>query len=219
MIRAVVFDLDGTLVDSLPDIHASLNYALATVGIAPRSSDWVRRHVGHGAAYLIDSALAGEPDPTRQDRVLNEFVTFYEAHPCPSTRPYSGVMETLRDFHRHGLSQAVISNKPAAIVRRVVAILDMAPFFEYVWGGDSFPEKKPSPMPLRHLMARKGFLPTEVLMVGDSGADIESARLAGVWSCFCTGGYGTLDGACAPPHRLIGNFAELPPIVFGWSDS
>ena len=146
--------------------------------------------------------MNGTAGPERADEVLGEFVRRYAAHPCDRTIPYPGVGEALAACHARGLLLAVLSNKPAGIVVKVIEILGLAPFFRFVWGGDSFPERKPSPLPLRHFMAETGLHPAEVIMVGDSPADIQSARDAGVRSAFFPGGYGRLDGDALAPDYL-----------------
>ena len=212
-IRGLVFDLDGTLVDSLDDITFNLNHALALAGLPPRDKNWARRNVGQGVAHLVRQALDGTAGQDREEAVLAEFVARYEAHPCDRTFPYPGVREALTACHARGLVMAVLSNKPAGITVKVIEILGMAPFFRFVWGGDSFPERKPSPLPLRHFLAETGLVPAEVLMVGDSAADIQSAHDAGVRSAYLPGGYGRLDGDGLTPDFLLQSMDELVPLL------
>jgi phosphoglycolate phosphatase len=212
-IRGLVFDLDGTLVDSLEDITFNLNHALGRAGLPPRDSAWTRRNVGQGAAHLVDQAVNGTAGPDRAEAVLGDFLARYEAHPCDRTSPYPGVREALAACHARGLALAVLSNKPAGITVKVVEILELAPFFRFVWGGDSFPERKPSPLPLLHFMARTGLSPAEVLMVGDSAADVQSARHAGIRSAFFPGGYGRLDGSGLSPDFYLQSMEGLIPLL------
>jgi phosphoglycolate phosphatase len=212
-IRGLVFDLDGTLVDSLDDITGNLTHALERFGLPPRDSAWTRRHVGQGAAHLVGQAMDGTAGRDRAEAVLGEFIAHYEAHPCDHTRPYPGVREALAACHARGLVLAVLSNKPAGITVRVIEALGMALYFRFVWGGDSFPERKPSPLPLRHFLAATGLAPAEVLMVGDSAADVQSARAAGVRSAFFPGGYGQLDGPGLAPDYYLSSMNELVPLL------
>ncbi len=212
-IRGLVFDLDGTLVDSLDDITFHLNHALALAGLPPRDKAWARRNVGQGVAHLVRQALDGAAERDREEAVLGAFVARYEAHPCDRTFPYPGVREALAACHARGLVLAVLSNKPAGITVKVIEALGMANLFRHVWGGDSFPERKPSPLPLRHFLAETGLAPTEALMVGDSAADIQSARGAGVRSAFFPGGYGRLDGDAPAPDFILPSMSELVPLL------
>jgi phosphoglycolate phosphatase len=214
-IRGIVFDLDGTLVDSLPDITASLNAVLRREGLPARGEDWVRRNVGLGATHLVRQAVAGTAAAADLARVVADYVAHYDAHPCVRTVPYPGVPETLAELHRRGLALAVASNKPASIVAQVMDALGFGRCFRFVWGSDSFPVLKPDPGVLLGFMARTGLGPKELLMVGDSAADIGCAANAGAWSCHFTAGYGTLDGSGLTPHWRIAALPELIPILDG----
>jgi phosphoglycolate phosphatase len=212
-VRGIVFDLDGTLVDSLTDITASLNHALARWRLPAKDPAWMRLNVGQGAAFLVAQAVAGTSGEDRQAEILAAFVAHYEAHPCPATFPYPGVPEALADCHARGLTLAVLSNKPAGIVVRVVDAMGWRPWFRYVWGGDSFPEHKPSPLPLRHFMMATGLAPEEVLMVGDSSADVLCARNADARCAFFPGGYGRLDGTGLTADFTLASMGDLPALL------
>ncbi|MBN2432806.1 MAG: HAD-IA family hydrolase [Acidobacteria bacterium] len=212
-IRGMVFDLDGTLVDSLDDITTCLNVALSAFGLNTYRPEWVRQNLGHGARHLTLQALAAQGRDELGAAVVAEFIRYYNEHPVETTVPYPGVRRLLERFHDQGIILAVSSNKPASIVVKVVDTLQLAPFFHDVWGGDSFTEKKPSPLALQHFTAGHNLSSDTVLMVGDSQADIMAARRAGVRSCFFQNGYGTLDPADPPPDYTIAAFVELAACV------
>lgn len=214
MIKAVVFDLDGTLVDSLGDIGQALNHALQEYGLAPKSQEWVRAHVGLGAAHLIAGALGFDESSPAFAGIMESFGDYYNSHPADTTTPFEGVPECLAELEAAGKTLAVLSNKPTDVTLKVVDILGWRPLFAFVWGGDSFPEKKPSPLALLHLMSECGLSPGEVLMVGDSSADVRCAAAAGAVSAWFSGGYGTLETGSSPGFAF-GRMGELCPFVLG----
>jgi len=214
-IRGIVFDLDGTLVDSLADITASLNAVLRREELPERDREWVRRNVGLGATHLVRQAVAGTAGEAALERLVGDYVAHYDAHPCVRTEAYPGVPETLAQCARRGLVLAVASNKPAGIVTQVVDALGFGGRFRFIWGSDSFPVLKPDPAALLAFMERTGLRPAAVLMVGDSAADVACAANAGAWSCHFTAGYGTLDGTALIPHWRIAAIPELIPILDG----
>jgi len=214
-IRGIVFDLDGTLVDSLADITTSLNTVLRREGLPEHDGEWVRRNVGLGATHLVRQAVAGTAGEGALARLVDDYVAHYNAHPCTRTYAYPGVPETLAECTRRGLALAVASNKPASIVTQVADALGLGGYLHFVWGSDSFPVLKPDPGVLLHFMARTGLGPKEVLMVGDSAADVGCAANAGAWSCHFTTGYGTLAGSGLTPHWRIAAIPELIPILDG----
>lgn len=207
--RAVLFDLDGTLVDSLQDVTGSLNHTLDTLGRPARDLAWVRAHIGRGAAFLLDSALGAEAGAALGERALDEFVRFYADHPCTWTRPYPGASETLAGLSARGVALAVLSNKPAAIARRVVDHLGLGRHLWHVWGGDSFPRRKPAPDGILHFLEELRLTPREACLVGDLAVDLECAAAAGAWSCFFTGGYGDETALAAPADFRIHSLPEL----------
>jgi len=182
----IVFDLDGTLVDSAPDIVASLQRAHERLGRPAVPADRIVAAVGRGLRKLVEDTSAPPYEP-----VIEAYMEEYEAHPVERTRLYPGVADTLP---RIGARKIVLSNKPASLVRRVLEALKIAVHFEASYGGDSFPAHKPDAGAFRRAVggARR------VLVVGDSGVDVAMARNAGVPICAVTYGYqkpGELDGA------------------------
>ena len=186
----LVFDLDGTLIDSAPDISASLRRVLVRMGREPISHDKVVAAIGSGVRKLVERTTTPPVEP-----VIEAFMTEYAEHLLDETRLFPGVKETLGRLPGRKI---VLSNKPEALSRRVVDGLGIAAHFEAVYGGDSFPVRKPDPACFR-AAAGKAASP---LLIGDSGVDMETARNAGVPSVAVTYGYfkpGELDGA---DHRI-----------------
>jgi phosphoglycolate phosphatase len=182
----IVFDLDGTLVDSAPDIVASLQRALERLGREVIPADRIVAAIGRGLRKLVEDTSAPPYEP-----VMEAYMEEYEAHPVERTRLYPGVAETLPQI---GARKVVLSNKPLKLVQGVLEALNVAAHFEALYGGDSFPVHKPDVEVFRR--ATRGA--RRVLVVGDSGVDVAMARNAGVPVCAVTYGYqkpGELDGA------------------------
>ncbi len=186
----VVFDLDGTLVDSLPDLHATLNRVLHS----DLSVDAVRRMIGDGAAVLVrraQVALGRPEDPTD----LAAFLADYEANTAHATRPYNGITDLLNTLQQRGTRMAVCTNKPEAAARALLAELNLAAYFSAVGGGDSFPTRKPDPAHLRATITAAGGDPTHAVMIGDHANDVNAGKGAGIPCIFAGWGYGTPDMA------------------------
>lgn len=189
----IVFDLDGTLVDSRRDLADSTNRMLATYGAPPFAIDVVGRMVGEGAKKLVERALAaaglnpGEPD------ALNRFLEIYDRRLLVHTRPYDGIPEVVRLLgSSHTL--AVLTNKPDAPTRRLLDAFELSAHFRRVIGGDSELPRKPDPAGLRSLMAEFNASPATTVLVGDSMIDVETARRAGTRICVALYGFGQLRG-------------------------
>lgn len=174
MARLAVFDLDGTLVDSVDDLHASVTHALAAVGLPPRSRAEVRSFVGEGARVLLARAVAPRADLL--DPALAAWRAHYAEHCLDRTVPYPGIPELLAGASR---ALAVHTNKPGAMARKILGGLGLLSRFVEVVGGDDAP-RKPDPAGLLGIMARAGAAPAETVFVGDSRHDVETARAAGV---------------------------------------
>ncbi len=174
MSRLAVFDLDGTLVDSVEDLHASVNHALAAVGLPPRSLAEVRSFVGEGARVLLAKAVA--PRDELLNPALAAWRPHYAAHCLDRTLPYPGVGPLLAGA---GRTLAVLTNKPGEMSRKILDGLGLLQRFAVVVGGDEAP-RKPDPTGLLEIMARVGAAPSETVFIGDSRHDVETARGAGV---------------------------------------
>lgn len=205
--RALIFDLDGTLADTLDDIHASMGVAMRAARLEAPSRDRVRASVGGGVSLLVERLV---DDEARRPTVLAAFREHYGAHLVVRTRLYPGVHDLLARLD--GRPMAVASNKPEAMTRHLLDLLDARRFFAVVLGGDSLPVKKPDPQVVRIALERLGAAAEHALVIGDSRYDIEAARGAGVRVCAVTWGFGprqSLDGAdyvvddCAQLERIL----------------
>lgn len=209
-VSAVLFDLDGTLVDSSQDITASANAALATLGLGPFPMEEVMPSVGNGAASLL-SRLAGfeRKDDPRIEPLVQTFITHYRQHGAAASRLYPGVSRLLASLEGHA-RLAVVSNKPEALVWATLDHLRIDRFFDIVVGGDTLPRKKPDPMPIEWTLKRLRVAPDEAVMVGDSAIDMEAGRRAKVWTCGVTWGFGDPTALVeSAPHALIDRPALL----------
>ena len=211
--RAVVLDLDGTLVDSLPDIADALNAGLGGEGLPPFDIARVRGLVGGGVKKLVERAFAALgpqfADPGLFQRVLAGAVTRYREHPCDKTLLYPHAREALDTMRAAGVRLALCTNKPIDITRDILAALDVASYFEAVEGGGGALPLKPEPDMLLAVCAALDLPPVQVVMVGDSGADAGAARAAGCRLVLTTHGYSSTPVADLAPDALIDGFAGL----------
>jgi phosphoglycolate phosphatase len=209
--KFVVFDLDGTLVDSLPDIAAALNGALAEIGAAPLPLDLVRGMVGDGSPTLVARALAaaGIAADRSADR-LARFVALYAAAPVANTVVYPGVRETLATLAAAGWHMGICTNKLQAATLAVLRGLRLENYFAAVVGGDVTPARKPDPRHLLAVLEALGGEAAVAVMVGDNEHDVAAARGAGARSVLVSYGYARVDLADIPADRRIDGFAELP---------
>ncbi len=211
MTRTLVLDLDGTLVDSVPDLAAALNRLLGTRGLAGLSPAEVAPMVGDGVQKLVERALAARGAAADAASVA-AFAADYGANATNATRLYPGVEPTLRALAAKGWRLAVCTNKPEAPARSLLAALGLGGVFAAVGGGDSFPARKPDPAHLRATLAAAGGLVERSVMAGDHANDILAATGAGLPCIFAAWGYGQVEaatGAAAIAHR----FTDLPAIA------
>lgn len=210
MTRALVFDLDGTLVDSAPDIHAGVNALLAEDGHAPLPFDTVRGFIGGGVPILITRvmhALALPDDPALHADMAARFIARYEHDPGGLTRPYPGVEAALDTLD---LPLALCTNKPEGPTRALLAHLGWAARFPVLVCGDTLPVRKPDPAPLHHAIAQIG---GPVLFVGDSEVDAETAARAEVPLVLFTQGYRKAAPADLAPRATFDHWADLPALI------
>lgn len=208
----LLFDLDGTLIDSAPDLAAALNRTLAVAGREMLPFAAVRGMIGNGAAKLVERGFAATGGPPADlEAETARFLAIYGRALACHTRLYDGVAETLETLADTGHHLAIVTNKPLTPTLAILDALDLARFFpeDHVVGGDSFPVRKPAPEPLLGLLTRIGGAPETAVMIGDSHNDIEAARAAGIASVAV--GYGYCRGAPADlgADRLIARFADL----------
>ncbi len=215
-IRVVVFDLDGTLVNSSRDLVEAVNAAREAIGLAPLPHDRVVSYVGEGVQKLMERALGEGIAPETLARAMEFFLHYYGQHLLDHTVPYPGVPEALAALG--GRHLAVLTNKPLRFTRAILDGLGLAHHFERVYGGDSFPApgaagggylKKPDPTGLQTLLAEFGARPSETILVGDSAIDVETARRADAWSAGVRYGFGSWTLAEKPPDLLLDDLRQL----------
>ena len=211
----LVFDLDGTLVDSELDLANSVNATLEKIGRNPLSVEIIASYIGQGVVVLITRALGAAASPELVERATEIFLNHYRDHMLDNTVTYPGVREALAELD--GRKMAVLTNKPVNFSRRMLAGLGLAERFVQIYGGNSFENKKPDPIGLHRLMEETGALPSRTMMIGDSVSDVMTGRNAGAWTCGVNYGFGapTLDGA--PPDIRINDLRELPELLNGKS--
>jgi phosphoglycolate phosphatase len=211
MPKLVMFDLDGTLVDSVADIALSLNRALGDLGLPAVSELQVRTWVGRGASRLIYCVLEqGHRSPALHDELLARFMARYQESVCEVSTVYPGARELLLACKAAGLHLACVTNKPYAPAKALLEALDLIEPFDLLLGGDSLPHKKPHPGPLQHCLQHFGVTAAQSLMVGDSRNDVEAARAAGVRVVAVPWGYNHGEPIeAAQPDWLVDSLQEL----------
>ncbi len=225
--RLIVFDLDGTLIDSEQDLAISVNATLAHLHRPPLPLAAIRSFIGDGASMLLRRAL-GDPEGDLHDQqyvtsALTFFLDHYRVHKLDHTRPYPGVLDALTAI-RTALPRAllaVLTNKPVNPSREICAGLALAPFFFQIYGGDSFHLKKPDPTGLKTLIAEAShlssssapILPTQTVMIGDSAVDIATAQAAHTLSIACTFGLSATTLTAATPTALAHAPADWPTLL------
>jgi phosphoglycolate phosphatase len=213
----VVFDLDGTLVDSAPDLVATVNTVFAREGLPPVAYETARNLVGGGARSLIERSLRAEGRKLRVgevDRLVKEFIAHYAAHIADRSRPFPGLEATLDELGAVGCRFAVCTNKLEWLSVRLLDALGLSKRFVAICGADTFGLRKPNPEFLRRTIARAGGEIGYAVMVGDSGTDVATARAAGVPVIAVDYGYTETPVAELGPERVISALSELPSGVF-----
>ena len=219
-IKLVIFDLDGTLIDSRRDLVHSVNAALRHIGRPELPDDVIAGYVGDGAPVLIQRALGGErTDDALVRKGLEFFLAYYREHKLDHTTVYAGVAEALAAIQHssNGMPRkmAVLSNKPVKPSQAIVQELGLGQFFAHVYGGNSFPSKKPDPEGARKLLAENGASPEQAAMVGDSHVDVRTGRNAGLWTIGVTYGFAPHTFADDPPDVLVDTPQELAAVFGG----
>lgn len=209
----VIFDLDGTLVDSKEDLVSSVNATRRYLGLDPLPHDLVASYVGDGAPVLIRRAMGPEASRAQLEEALAYFLGYYREHMLDTTRDYPGVRDALQALQARGVAMAVLTNKPVRFSRDLVAGLGLDRFFFQVYGGNSFEEKKPHPIGIQTLMQEAKAAPDRTWMVGDSSTDILTARNAKVRSIGVTYGIKPESLNDAPPDILLDSMSDLPPHI------
>lgn len=216
----VGFDLDGTLVDSAPDLAWCIDRTMPRFGVPPRGEALVRDWVGDGVQRLVERALTGEPDARADPELLREacavFLELYSEHGRDRSRVYPGVRGGLAAMRNHGATLACITNKPRKPAVDLLAHLGLLDAFALVLGGDSLPRRKPDPLPLRHAGSVLGAAVERSVFVGDSAGDVAAARAAGMRVACVRYGYNHgRDISEAAPDAIVDSLEELAGLCFG----
>jgi phosphoglycolate phosphatase len=216
-IRLLVFDLDGTLIDSRLDLIRSVNAMLRHMGRPELEGDVIASYVGDGAPVLVRRALDNTDDEGLLCRALDFFLGYYRQHKLDHTTVYEGIPEVLS-----GLAQpldgvhrllAVLSNKPVNPSRDIVQALGLGDFFVRVYGGNSFATKKPDPLGVCTILEETGVAADEALIIGDSSVDVETGRNAGLWTCGVTYGFAPHSLQDVPPDVVVEDPRELRDLL------
>lgn len=208
----LIFDLDGTLIDSSEDLAISMNATREHFGMAPLDPQVIYSYVGWGAAVLVRRALGeNAPEDTVQN-ALAFFLSFYRKHALEHTKLYPGIRQAVAELSAEGHKLAVLTNKPVRISRDIIASLDLLQHFAQIYGGDSFSNKKPDPVGITALMNELEAAQAATLMIGDSSVDVRTARNAGVRSCGVAWGFQPESFEDYPPDLLVQHPRELVKI-------
>ena len=211
----LIFDLDGTLVDSKSDLINSVNATRGHMGLAALPHDLVASYVGRGALALIRSSMGEDAAQEDVDRALDYFLGYYHEHMLDETRLYPGVVEALDRFRSAGKRMAILTNKPVRFSELMIQRLDLSAHFMRIYGGNSFEQKKPDPIGIATLLGETGVSKRGTLMVGDSSVDIRTARNAGVASCGVMYGFQPETFAAEPPDFTVETMGELADRILG----
>jgi len=215
-VRTVVFDLDGTLVDTAPDLISALNFVLDREGLPPVPLESARTMIGAGARRLIERGLEqdGRSDsPKDITRLTDDFIEYYAAHIADASRPFDGLESALDDLQANGYRFAVCTNKLEWLSKLLLDRLGLSARFAAICGADTFGISKPDPAILQQTVARAGGQLSTTIMVGDAGPDIGVARRAGIPVIGVEFGYTDVSIVDLKPDRLIGHMSELPAAV------
>jgi len=217
LVRLLVFDLDGTLIDSRLDLIHSVNAMLLHIGRPELDGDMIASYVGDGAPALVRRALGDTDDEALLRAALEYFLGYYRLHKLDHTTVYAGIPEVLARLANssNGVRRqmAVLSNKPANSSRAIVRALGVGDFFVRVYGGNSFTTKKPDPLGVRTILQETGVAAAEALIIGDSSIDVLTGRNAGLWTCGVTYGFAPQTLEEVPPDVLIESPRELGELL------
>ena len=212
----LVFDLDGTLVDTAPDLVAATNHVLAHLGLPGVPEHSLRPWIGHGARYMVEHAMGAPAKSLSQeerDKLLERFLEYYSRNIAVGSRPFEGAVAALQSFKRQGARLAVCTNKAEAMSRRLLQELGLDGYFAAIAGRDTFATFKPHPDHLLGTIKLAGGEPERAVMIGDSRVDIATARAAGVPIVAVSFGYSEVPIRDLDPDAVIDNYEELAPIL------
>ncbi|WP_238325904.1 HAD family hydrolase [Bryobacter aggregatus] len=209
--RLLIFDLDGTLIDSKADLVSSVNATRAYMQMPPLDESLIASYVGNGAPVLIKRAMGEDASQGRVEEALEYFIKYYHDHCLDETRLYPGIAETLQAAQERDIRLAILTNKPVRISNIILDGLGLGSTFFRVYGGNSFLMKKPDPIGIDTLRAESGTPADQTLMIGDSHVDIQTARNAKVYSVGLTYGLQPESLITTPPDLLLDRIEDLIP--------
>ena len=212
-VRLLIFDLDGTLIDSKLDLAHAVNAALTHQGREALPHETVFSYVGNGAGTLVRRALGEGATDAEADEGLAYFLSYYREHMLDNTVAYPGVREALASLEKHPM--AVLTNKPVVFSKAILEGLGLSRYFRFVYGGNSFASKKPDPEGVETLLRDFASSPREAMMIGDSDVDVRTARNAGIWACGVSYGLGMQGMRAHPPDLMLDSLMELPGYLNG----
>lgn len=218
--KLLIFDLDGTLIDSVPDLASSVNYMLKQIGKKTYEENTIRQWVGNGASTLVKRALCGKADieDFKEDdifeKALEIFLEFYKNNLCTNTYLFENVTETLQQLKKDGYILTIVTNKPYEFVEPILNTLSLEDIFQVCLGADSLEKKKPDPLPLVHLCKHFDLEVAQAVMIGDSKNDILAANNCGMESIGVTYGYNYGEEISVhKPTMIINNFGDMLKVL------
>ena len=210
-IRALIFDLDGTLIDSQQDLINATNATLRELGHGELPAATVSSFIGHGAAKLVSRALGPDATEREQADALQIFLRHYETNKLDYTRAYAGVPEALEKLFP--MPMAVLTNKPLLPSRQILESLGLMKYFAVIYGGDSFATRKPDPLGAQEILRQFAVVPGNALLIGDSEVDVQTARNAGMLAAIVNYGFGVHDRAKFPADFYLDRMTDLVPLL------
>src|SRR6202171_4978900 len=210
-VRALIFDLDGTLIDSQRDLIRSVSAMLREMGREPLHEDTISGYIGHGAPQLVGRALGQAATEQERERALKFFLAYYEDHKMDSTCAYPGVPEALQQLA--AFPMAILTNKPVRISVRILEELGLAKYFRAVYGGYILKKKNPASLGAQTILGEFGVAPAEAILIGDSEVDVQTARNPGTLAAAVNYGFGTHDRAAHPADIYLDRLTDLVPLL------
>jgi phosphoglycolate phosphatase len=210
-IRALIFDLDGTLIDSERDLVDATNATLRHLHRPELPYATVSSYIGHGVANLVARALGAEASPQQNSAAMKFFLPYYDAHKLDFTRAYPNVPEALAQLAPRPM--AILTNKPRVMAQQILTALGLAKYFAIIYGGDSFPAAKPAPAGVHAILAELSVAPEDVLYIGDSQVDVQTARNAAISVAIVNYGFGQRDRATLPADLYLDRLTDLIPLM------
>jgi len=208
-VALLIFDLDGTLIDSRLDLANSVNATRAEMGQSPLEHSLVFSYVGNGAPVLIRKAIGPDATEAQVQHALEFFLNYYRDHAVDDTHLYPGVRESLEQLHAAGMQLAILTNKPVRISEAIMKTMGLTSMLFRIYGGNSFEQKKPNPIGIDTLRAEAGIAVNDTWMVGDSIVDMQTARNAGVMACGVTYGFQPETLQACPPDLLVDRMEDF----------